>query len=101
MDEQVIIGSHELYSSRAQLHEHMNSEIEKGEKLPRKKYEKITDAEVLDEAYSFYTENLSRVNEELMPTPEGETDTSSQKSANSRNPDIMSRLEEESIKLED
>lgn len=43
LDEQVIINSHDIYSSRAQLHEHMNSEIEKGEKVPRKKYEKISD----------------------------------------------------------
>ena len=45
----------------------MSEEIEKDEnKVPRKKYEKISDAEVIEEAYTFYSENLSNVNEELL-----------------------------------
>ena len=67
LDEQIIINSHDTYSTRQQLFDHMNSEIEKNDhKQPKKKYDKIADQEVIDEAIAFYSENLSSVNEELL-----------------------------------
>lgn len=93
LDEQILINSHETYQNRKQLFDHMNEEIEKSEnKPPKKKYDKIADQEVIEEAYNFYTENLSNVNEEMKT----QQDTPGFDSQNQ-----ITKLEEESIKLED
>ncbi|CDW84319.1 UNKNOWN [Stylonychia lemnae] len=92
LNDDIIINSHDTYESRKQLFDHMNEEIEKDQsKTPGREYEPVTEEEVIEDAYSYYSEQITAFNSKLKETPDPQNHDNH----------TGSKLEEEGIKLED
>eukprot|EP00347_Sterkiella_histriomuscorum_P018305 403346014 len=93
-DESIMVNSHDTYSTRKLLFDHMNEEIEKRadryqQKMTKKRLGEL-DEKVINEAYNHFSEQLSKANQMMLDNPD---------QINSDN--HINYIEEKSLMLED
>ena len=67
INEIIIVNSHEIYQQRRALYEHMREEHKKRAKIQNsRKYKLSTSKEKVDEAYHFYSDKLTDLNQQLI-----------------------------------